>query len=304
MIRHLLRAAYHRSIKPRYVRYRLATARSALHLDFYGEGIGLFAQLSACLNFFRHAEARGFLPFVRLSSLNYLDSDMGDDWFQYYFDHRMLGDAHSSSASRVLKIGNVKEMPDFDHDLSLAEANALFFRYVRIKPEIIDAVDRFCQAYLVGEFTVGVHYRGTDKVVEAALLAYDAVFSIIDTVLTQRPGVKGLFVASDEQAFIGRVASRFPDLQITAFDDSVRSRDGRPVHLGQRAPGNYLMGRDALMNSLILSRCGAVVRSTSFLSAWSSIFNPALPVILVNTPYDHKLWYPEREIMKTAILAS
>lgn len=301
MIRNLLRANYHRFIKPRYVQYRLATAGPALHLNFYGEGIGFFAQLSAILDFFRHAEARGFQPYVRLTSLNYLDSDKGDDWFDYFFERQLPPGA--PAAGRALRIGNIREMPEFERDLSLAEANALFFRHVRIKPDITGAVDGFCRAHAIGPDTVGVHYRGTDKVEEAARPAYDAVFAVIDAVLARRPGAAGLFVASDEQAFIDAAASRFPGLTITVFDDSARSRDGQPLHFGGRAPGNYALGRDALMNSLILSRCGGVVRSTSFLSAWSSIFNPDLPVVLLNTPYDDKLWFPERQIMRSAVLA-
>ena len=300
MLKQFLRAKYHQHIKPGLVKRRLARATSVLDLEFYGEGIGFFAQLSACLHIFRHAEVRGLVPLIKLSSLNYLDSAMGDDWFHYYFDPQAAPKAALRSNRHTLRIGNIKEMPDFSSDLSLAEANALFFRHVRIKPEISGAVDQFCRAHRITASTLGIHYRGTDKVEETALLDYDTAFSKIDAVLIRRPATVNLFVASDEQAFIDRIGARFPHLPVLTFDDSVRSRDGRPVHLGQRAPGNYLMGRDALMNSLLLSRCGAIVRTTSFLSAWSSVFNPALPVFLLNVPYSNKLWFPEREIIKSA----
>jgi len=136
--------------------------------------------------------------------------------------------------------------------------------YLEFHGEGIDAaVDQFCQTYLIGAGTLGTHYRGTDKEEEAALLGYDAAFSKVGEVPMQRPGVTNLFVASDEQAFIDRTAGCFPHLSVATFEASVRSQDGRPVHLGQRAPGNDLMGRDALMNSLLLSRCGAVVRKGS-----------------------------------------
>ena len=300
MLKRFLREKYHRHIKPGLVKRRLARARSVLNLEFHGEGIGFFAQLSACLHVFRHAEARGLIPLIKLSSLNYLDSTMGDDWFHYYFDHQAVPEDALRSNRRVLRIGNISEMPDFSSALSLAEANALFFRHVQIKPEIDGAVDQFCRGHLITASTLGVHYRGTDKGEEAALLGYDIAFSKIDAVLARRPATTNLFVASDEQAFIDRAAARFPHLPVVTFDDSVRSQDGRPVHLGQRVSGNYLMGRDALMNSLLLSRCGAVVRTTSFLSAWSSIFNPALPVFLLSVPYSDKLWFPEREIIRSA----
>ncbi len=302
MLRRFLRRHYHRFIKPDLVKHQLATAKSVLHLEFHGEGIGFFAQLSACLHAFRHAEAHGLTPFIKLSSPNYLDSGMGDDWFQYYFDHQTPPGDTQPGNRRALRIGDISEMPGISSDLSLAEANTLFFKHVRIKPGIGAAVDQFCQTHLIGAGTLGIHYRGTDKKEEAVLLGYDAAFSKIGAVLMQRPGVTNLFVASDEQAFINRIAGRFPHLPVVTFEDSVRSQDGRPVHLGQRAPGNYLMGLDALMNSLLLSRCGAVARTTSFLSAWSSIFNPALPVFLLSVPYSGKLWFPEREIIGSATL--
>ena len=302
MLKRFVRKRYHQHIKPRLVRRRLATAKLVLDLEFHGAGIGFFAQLSACLHAFRHAEARGLIPLIKLSSLNYLDSAMGDDWFLYYFDHQVSPGDKRHSNRRTLRIGNIREMPDFSADLSLSEAKALFFRHVRFKPDIGGAVDQFCHAHLIGASTLGIHYRGTDKGDEASLLGYDTAFSKIDAVLTRRPDTTNLFVASDEQAFIDRVAARFPHLPVIMFDDSVRSQDGRPVHQGQRAAGNYLMGRDALINSLLLSRCGALVRTTSFLSAWSSVFNPDLPVFLLNIPYSDKLWFPEREIIRSATL--
>ena len=302
-MRQLLRAIYHRHVKPRYVRYRLSRRQPEFDLEFHGAGIGFFAQLTACLHFYRHAEARGFSPFVKLSSSNYLDSDLGDDWFAYYFDHLKPRREEAGRRRRALRIGNIGEMPEFDRDLSLADANRLFFGTVRIKPEIVGAVDGFCRTNAVGGSTLGVHYRGTDKSQEATPPGYAEVYAIIDEVLARNPAMDTLFVASDEHGFIEGVASQFRGLRVVTFDDAVRSRDGTPVHLGGKASGNYRIGLDALMNALILSRCGALVRSTSFLSAWSSILNPGIPVFLVNTPYAHKLWFPEREIMKTAVLA-
>jgi len=251
---------------------------------------------------FHHAEARHLIPVVKLSSPNYLDRDRGDDWLQYHFDHPIPARPLKPGSCRALRIGNISEMPDFASDLTLAEAHTLFFQHVRVKRDVEAAVDTFCRAHLIGASTLGIHYRGTDKGEETALVGYEAAFSKIATVLMQRPGVTNLFIASDEQEFIDRSAGHFPHLPVITFNDSIRSQDGRPIHLGQRAPGNYLMGRDALMNLLLLSRCGAVARTTSFLSAWSSIFTPGLLVFLLNVPYPGKLWFPEREIIKTATI--
>jgi hypothetical protein len=73
-----------------------------------------------------------------------------------------------------------------------------------------------------------------------------------------------------------------------------------PVHLSGRLPGNFEMGRDSLINCLILSRCRVLVRTCSLLSSWASIFNPALDVVLLNESFEGKSWYPDRIIAHQA----
>ena len=297
MIPDFLKGVYRRRVKPLLLGAMFRRRGAQVHLDLHWEQIGLFAQLTACLQLFQLAERWGFVPFIALSSPNYLDPDGGDDWLSHYF----VRNAVPRGARRVIRIGHGYELPGIA-DPTLQEAHDIFFRALTLRPEIAAEVDAFCRENLVGE-TLGVHYRGTDKVTEAVPPSYAEVHGIIDKVLLRRPGTTSLFVASDEQRFVDGIAARFPALRVSSFQDSVRSSDGRPVHQGARAPGNTRMGRDALVNALILSRCAAVVRSTSFLSAWASILNPGLEVVLTNMPHTGKLWYPERVIVHTATLA-
>jgi hypothetical protein len=71
------------------------------------------------------------------------------------------------------------------------------------------------------------------------------------------------------------------------------------MHLRQSHSGKirHRLGEDALIDALILSRSQALIRSTSFLSSWCSIFNPVLPVYLLNQPIPSRSWFPETEVM-------
>lgn len=64
--------------------------------------------------------------------------------------------------------------------------------------------------------------------------------------------------------------------------------------------GGYEKGEDTFVNALLLSKCSTLIRTTSLLSAWASVFHPDLKVILLNRPYDNRLFYPETVIPEKA----
>jgi hypothetical protein len=67
-----------------------------------------------------------------------------------------------------------------------------------------------------------------------------------------------------------------------------------PIHFSGY-PGLEI-GREALVSSLLLSNCGYLVKMPSYLSAWSKIFNPDLPVTLAAPPRPDAFWFPDSQI--------
>jgi len=56
------------------------------------------------------------------------------------------------------------------------------------------------------------------------------------------------------------------------------------------------IGREALVSSLLLSNCGLLVKTPSYLSAWSKIFDPSLPVKLASPPRPDAFWFPDSRL--------
>jgi hypothetical protein len=174
-------------------------------------------------------------------------------------------------------------------------------KYLRIKPHIQSIVDRFWRVHNINGLVVGVHFRGTDKVTEAPRVSWPHILSVVQKCLQKYDSAEAVFVASDEQGFIDFIKSSAINVPIYSHDDYYRSHDGRPIHTTEEGGGcrrGYKKGEDALVNALLLAKCGVLIRTTSFLSAWASLFNPELKVILLNKPYADQTWYPESEIMK------
>lgn len=260
--------------------------------------IGMFAHLNVTLRVLRYANENGLRPLIEFESPNYSDPRLSKGWFGYHFD--LVDRPRPLSPLLGQRIKTHRDLglsrPD---DLSLDEAGRLWRKYVAFKPEIETKVASFCAQYDIGAGSLGVHYRGTDKGTEADRVSYDNALAAIRSEGSKNPGAR-IFVASDEQRFVDHIVAAFPPGQVCAYADSARATEQTPLHLGGREAGNFEMGQDALINCLILSRCGTVVRTCSLLSSWASIFNPALDVVLLNESFDNTSWYPERLIARQA----
>lgn len=124
------------------------------------------------------------------------------------------------------------------------------------------------------EDVLGLHFRGTDKnqmVAETNPISYHDFLVIIKDFLSRRPDLRRIFLATDDRAFHDYLCSN------TSLD---------VLYLGH-VPFHKLSGNDdqrhgkadrALLDCLLLSRCRAVLKTCSALSAFSKILEPRLEI--------------------------
>jgi len=265
--------------------------------------VGFFAQLNWVLMILAHCEAYGLRPRIELTGPFYADTP-GEDWFAHFYDMHASPCLPDATERRICRIGDLSQLGlpvDYAQAMTLEQANALWNRTYSLRPEIHTHVESYIAQHFAGRHVLAVHFRGTDKTTEAPRVCWNGFARALEETLAARPSLNALFVASDEPAFIEYIAETFPGMPVIVHEDRVRSEGGQALHV-QPTPGmNRDKARDALVNALLLSRCDALVRSASFLSGWASVFNPALPVTLLNRPYKEKLWFPDRAIVKRAL---
>lgn len=294
-------------VKPFYIPLAQKINNGIFAVEMYNPNLGFFAKLNWSLFILFYCEKRGLTPYIEITSPNYLSPDRGRDWFKYYFiNQAILEKGHNSDyrpkyITRIRSCGTLN-LPDWcNSELTVETAARLFRASFSICPDIATAVDEYATANFSDRKILGIHFRGTDKTIEAPRVNWDYCLKTARNYLDEHTDTSAIFVSSDEANFIQHIKKKFRDIDIICHADSYRSSGGLPVHKNNAGDDNYLKGKDALVNSLLLSRCSTVIRSSSFLSAWSSIFNPALRVILMNKPHDHSLWFPEVEIMKKSL---
>jgi Nodulation protein Z (NodZ) len=261
---------------------------------------GFFGQLYWCLCIFQYCDGHGLIPYLRLTSEVYLDHERGPNWFDYYFD--LPGPTISDQVKRRVRYTKILRDyldlgPPIAPRMSIDEGARTVRKYLRPKPHINAMVDDFWRTLSVDGPVVGVHFRGTDKTTEAPRVSWGYSLNVLEDYLRKHQAIRAVFVASDELAFIDFIKKSVKSLPVYSHDDHYRSKGNRPVHTAIEG-GGYEKGEDALVNALLLAKCSTLIRTTSFLSAWASLFNPDLKVILLNKPYENRLWYPENEILK------
>ncbi len=309
-LRELLAGTYHRGRRTwiarrlRRLRWglRMRANRGVCSIEIANVGAGFFAQMTWCLYLLDHCRRHNLVPDIRLTGNSYLDVNRGPNWLDYYFDFSR-SPTSKELARNIRYTKKAAEWEDLGQPLgqvmSLQDGAQALRQYLTPKPHIMRMVDNFWQTLCKDDPIVGVHFRGTDKSSEAPRLSWDYCVKVIRQVVRQNGPGCGVFVASDEQKFVDFVKLSMTEVPVYSRDDHYRSQgsDEPPVFLGQG--GGYEKGEDALVNALLLSRCAVLIRTSSFLSAWASIFNPELNVILLNKPFDEKIWYPESEVLKS-----
>jgi hypothetical protein len=274
--------------------------RGFINIEIAHHRGGFFAQLNWCLYIFCFAKYNSIDVNVSLVSENYRVRPGKKDWFTDFFQYNLVWKNTVLSAIYKKKINSFDELGFIIRpDLTLIEANEIFFHYVSLREDIQNQISEFCNRYFTDKYILGVHYRGTDKGSEAPRVSYQEFLEAINRSIRDEPKFRMVFVTSDEADFISFISDSLPDHDVVWRDDSTRSVDGRAVHLSNLSSSGTLIGYDALINSVLLSRCAKIIRTSSFLSAWSAIFNPDVEIETLNIPYDNCLWYPEREILRT-----
>jgi hypothetical protein len=255
--------------------------------------VGLGAKLEWCLEIMAYCDENRLLPQFKFS---YPTSAPSDDYFSSFF--KISGSPEKPV--RFVPISSIIELnlgKDYDTVLSVDLAHYLITKYLVIREEVVREVDEFCTQHFTKRRVLGVHYRGTDKILESPVVSYESVRANIDRYVQLYPDTECIFIATDDLNFLQNIQAASLGRAIISRDDAVRSRDGRSIHESLDTD-KYAINRDAIVNCLILSRCDALLKTSSILSDWAKLFSPQLPTVMLNEPYTEHLWFPERELIK------
>lgn len=251
------------------------------------ENEGFYGQLTAILGLLDHLERnRGAIAGIRVDFGDrglYYDPAFGENSWQYHFEPIDLGRG-TDTIDREVDTFLEEEFSACGEQMARARAAELIGRYVHARPHIREKLEAFARAHFAGFHVIGIHYRGTDKWVEARRVPYAEICAAVREALGALDSDRcRLFVASDEQAFV--------DFMECAFPGKVKSWQTQRAPAGNHLDSvaidfsmedNYRKGADAVMDCMLLARCERLIRTVSSLGLCAGYFNPEMPVRLLN----------------------
>jgi hypothetical protein len=269
----------------------LAAGPSAWVVTLHSPRNGLFAHLSWCVAIWARAQASASRVTVRATSPQY--GQNGGDWFGSLFLNRQPASEAGAKLNLILK--EYEEWPEYrnaEGPRSRAQAATLFYHYSGLQPGLLAEAERFCAEEWGSGPVLGVHYRGTDKGLEAPPVPAATMIDHVRQTVALWPELKVVFVASDEENFPAALRAALPGHRVVCLEDVLRSGQGRAIHHLSHAHGPR-RAHEAVLDCLLLSKTSLLLKTASMLSGWAAILTPGLPTILVNPPHPQANFFPD-----------
>lgn len=145
-------------------------------------------------------------------------------------------------------------------------------KYIKIKPVIQHKIDTFKQNNMSNTVTIGIHLRGTDKKREVRQIDPLLILNHANELADKIGDNCQFFVATDEARLLELAQNTLHRNVI--FYDSIRSTNGKPVHINADNPA--IMGEQVLIEAKLLSECNYFLHTLSNVSMAVCCFNPRL----------------------------
>jgi hypothetical protein len=287
-----------RIFKTKLINYRSKNGYYAIDIDTLAMGLG--ARIVNMLEILLYCDTQARVPVIKF---NYKEKPKPEvDYFKELFYYKNLPE----SIQDHLKFTTIEDTSDliwknYDKRLRLDMAKELFYKYLGFNRFILEEVDSFVKRRFTGKRVLGIHYRGTDKIDEAPAIQLDNLLKHVFSFLDKDPGIDLIFVSTDDGKALKYLSEANLPVSVVFRDDAIRSDDGAQIHLKVQN-SKVVVNHDAIVNCLILSKCDYLLKTASFLSDCSVVFNPELKVRVINAPYDYATWWPASEINESALI--
>ena len=244
-------------------------------------GGGMFSNLNYVLHHIKLALDLGCIPIIDMKNFptKYNVKDKVNNTFnawEYYFkplNNYKLNEIYNSKFVIICdtKTRNLKEFDSFEN-LSI-DHYKIFKKYIKFNKEILKDANLFIKKNFKNKRVLGVHFRGTDMKTQERHpfpATYKQIISYIDFELNKNNYDK-IFLVTEELSYIKKLVNKY-DSKI-CFYSSYRSNENDIFGNKYRKNHRYLIGRENIIDMLILAKTKKIICTNSHLPDASNFIN-------------------------------
>lgn len=231
-------------------------------------GGGLFSMVSSVLCHLDIAERAGFIPIVDFDNFTttYNDGkiDGTENAWEYYFQpvsNYSLDDVYKSKRVIFSDPGYPAGYPmSITHEKRLYD---VYRKFMHLKPDVGGDIDAIFDRDFGQSKVLGIHFRGQEQRTAAGHWfppTKKQMLRITRRTL-EKHGFDRIFVVSEESDHVDFLKKYFGDLVFCT--DSYRTYGVNAYHQYPRTRHRFLLGREILIDAMLLSRCAGLIACTS-----------------------------------------
>lgn len=241
---------------------------------------GFFSALFTVIGFLSESKKSNWEGYVVDFEDNgtYYEESLGSNWWGYYFNP-ILKEPTSYTDDRV-----ILEDQKMRWGLNVLLQNRmtvhqLIEEYIHPLPIVTEEVEKCVADLFENTFPIGISYQKPERSFSNSRLNFTNFFTATDNYLQKEEffGCK-IFVSTDDSDFLNQMILRYGD-RVVYREVPRHDQFKKPVYYTHTP--NFDRGFDEIVECLLLSKCGVIIRTTSHLSAAASFFNPFCDFITI-----------------------
>lgn len=237
-------------------------------------GGGMFSNLNYVIHHMKIALDLKCIPVIDMKNFptkyneKYKINNSLNSWDYYFYpiNKYKLEDVYKSKFV-IFADGKTKKNIEFDSFQHLGKAHIqIYKKYIKIKKEITDEATFFINKNFSKDRVLGVHFRGTDmKTQERHPFPPTAnqIIKIIDQQIKKFKYNKIYLVTEDLKNL--SILKKYYNSKILFFNNSFRSNKTNIFEQDSRKNHRYLLGKENIIDMLILAKTDKIICSNSHL---------------------------------------
>lgn len=249
-----------------------------------GAGRGMFSLVLSVVCHIHYAKQYGLLPIVDFTAANseYADHDFMqvdllnrcNPW-DFYFEPVSPALYNSDFSSKTVLESTYAFPRRYPHWISrISDLREITKDYIRLAADLVDEMQKARDFVFQGQRVLGVHFRG--KEMRVAPLhplppTTDQMFEAIERAVREYDFDR-IFVVSEDSELVSVILKRFPGMGVTL--PQFRTSSGiNSYRINPRPMHKYLLGKEILIDALVLSECQGLIGSISNVTEFARCYN-------------------------------